>query len=85
LEQGVSIAQYQDEDFNITAMKKFVSEENGKTYLLTTDTVGDKVAYVLYDDYIIDDYTFSDLVESLETENQLTLGQIRAQYRLIAL
>ena len=85
LEQGVSIAQYQDEDFNLTSMKKFVSEENGKTYLLTTNAAGDKVAYVLYDNYIIDDYTFSDLVESLETENQLTLGQIRAQYRLIAL
>ena len=66
-------------------MKKFVSEENGKTYLLTTNAAGDKVAYVLYDNYIIDDYTFSDLVASLDVEDQLTLDQIRRRYRLIAL
>lgn len=82
---GISLGTRVAKDFNITAMKKFVSEENGKTYLLTTNVAGDKVAYVLYDNYIIYDYTFSDLVESLETENQLTLEQIRAQYRLIAL
>lgn len=71
--------------FNPNSLTKFVDSNTGKTYLLTTiQSTGKKVAYVLYNQDIIDEYTFGDIVDQLPTTTN-SLHIIKTQYELIAL
>ena len=56
-----------------------------KTYLLTTiQSSGEKVAYVLYNQDIIDEYTFNDIITQIPATDK-SLAYIKSQYELIAL
>lgn len=72
--------------FDISNMSKFIDSATGKIYLLTTvPQTGEKLAYTLYDNHIINDYVLENLINGLPVNNNVSLTSIRSQYRLIAL
>lgn len=74
--------------FNNTVLnsaKKFVDNKTGKTYLLTIDDSGNKVAYTYYSEDIIEDYCLEEYVASLPEATGISLKTIRKKYKLIAL
>lgn len=73
-------------EFDFNNMTKFIDSETGKTYLLTTvKLTGNKIAYTYYNEDIINDYTFADIVKNIPLNNSINLKTIRRNYKLIAL
>lgn len=73
-------------EFDMKNMSKFIDSATGKIYLLTTvPQTGEKLAYTLYDDNVVNDYAFEDIINNLPVNNNVTLSMIIKQYRLIAL
>lgn len=72
--------------FDTSIMSKYIDPKTGKTYLLTQETLtGEKLAYTLYDNTIINDYGLAELIESLPIADITDKMEIRASYRIIAL
>ena len=72
--------------------KKFIDNETGKTYILTTGYSSSdeekqfgKMAFTLYSEEIIDDYNFEEIINKMPLANNMTLKKIRKDYKLIAL
>lgn len=74
-------------DFRPEDMKKFVDPKTGKTYLLRAITgQGKKFAFTLYDQNVINDYTFDNIIKQMPVATDETVETIRRDYqRLIAL
>ncbi|GHV18536.1 hypothetical protein FACS1894169_15280 [Bacteroidia bacterium] len=73
-------------EFNTDSMTKFIDSQTGKIYLLTTvKSTGQKRAYTLYNDRIVDDYVFKTLINKLPTNNNVDLKSIRKNYYIVAL
>ena len=82
---GLNLNNFQGCEFDINSLTKYVDSNSGKTYLLTTiQSTGRKVAYVLYNEDIINEYTFDDIIEQVPNTDK-SLHVIKTQYELIAL
>lgn len=67
---------------------KFIDPDSGKVYILLGSSPGfrRKTAFTLYDRTIINrSYGFADFLDSIPTNEDITLEEIRSDYRLIAL
>lgn len=83
-------------DFDFERMTKFVDPKSGKTYLMPKKPVivnpvtlkaavnSKPIAYTLYDQRVINDYTFQGYIDKMETANT-SVEYIRENFRLIAL
>ena len=79
------ITVYSGCEFDVDSLTKYFDNVTGKTYLLTTiQSSGEKVAYVLYNQDIIDEYTFNDIITQIPATDK-SLAYIKSQYELIAL
>ncbi len=73
-------------EFNTENMSKFIDSKTGKIYLLTTvKSTGQRRAYTLYNDRVINDYVFKDLINKLPINNNIDLKSIRNNYYMVAL
>lgn len=73
-------------EFNLDNMSKFIDSKTGKTYLLTTvQSTGKKRAYTLYNDRVINDYIFKDIINALPVNDTIDLKSIRDNYYMVAL
>lgn len=80
---GITV--YSGCEFDVDSLTKYFDNVTGKTYLLTTiQSSGKKVAYVLYNQDIIDEYTFNDIITQVPATDK-SLAYIKSQYELIAL
>ena len=72
-------------EINLNTMKKYIEPSTGKIYLLPDTESDADIVCTIYGDYTINDYTFRDKLESMETVNGIDLDALRQSYRLIAL
>ena len=73
-------------EFDMSNMSKYMDPLTGKIYLLTiVPLTGEKRAYTLYDENVINDYVFRDLINNLPFNNNVDLNIIRNQYYIVAL
>ncbi len=73
-------------EFNTENMSKFIDSKTGKIYLLTTvKSTGQRRAYTLHNDRVINDYVFKDLINKLPINNNIDLKSIRNNYYMVAL
>ena len=73
-------------DTDFSTAKKHIDPTSGKIYILTTKKNGNKkIAYTIYCDNIIDDYCMREYLDKIPTVNNISVGYIRRNYRLIAL
>lgn len=93
--QGGTITEYipyniSDSDFDMSRMTKFTDPGTGKVYLFPEIIVNGrpstkKIAYTVYNEDVMNDYTFKNTVGRLDERTDITLDEIREEYRLIAL
>lgn len=93
--QGGTITDYfpyniLDSDFDMNRMTKFTDPGTGKVYLFPEIIVNGrpstkKIAYTVYNEDVMNDYTFKNTVGRLDERTDITLDEIREEYRLIAL
>lgn len=73
-------------DMDMDVMRKYVNPKTGKIYLLYDSPHGNKkIAYTVYGENVIDDYTFGDVIDGMEEVTDMDVEDIRREYRLVAL
>lgn len=73
-------------DMDMDVMRKYINPKTGKIYLLYDSPHGNKkIAYTVYGENVIDDYTFGDVIDGMEEVTDMDVEDIRREYRLVAL